>query len=113
VSNNHGDIFVYDYSDFSVRIATLLHPREWCEVMKYSPDGKFLAVGAHDDTVYIYAVSPKGDYSLHIKFEYIHSSAITALDWTLDSVHLRVIDQAYCKQFYDVQTCAQVDDDVC
>jgi WD40 repeat protein len=92
VSNNHGDIFVYDYSDFSVRIATLLHPREWCEVMKYSPDGKFLAVGAHDDTVYIYAVSPKGDYSLHIKFEYIHSSAITALDWTLDSVHLRVID---------------------
>jgi len=81
--------------------------------MKYSPDGKFLAVGAHDDTVYIYAVSPKGDYSLHIKFEYIHSSAITAMDWTLDSVHLRVIDQAYCKQFYDVQTCEQVDDEVC
>lgn len=112
VSNNHGDIFIYDYNDFSVRIATLLHPREWCEVMKYSPDGKFLAVGAHDDTVYIYSVSQKGDYALHTKFEYIHSSAITAMDWTLDSVYMRVIDQAYGKQFYDIIKSEPVDDDV-
>jgi WD40 repeat protein len=80
--------------------------------MKYSPDGKFLAVGAHDDTIYIYAISAKGDYSLHTKFEYIHSSAITAMDWTLDSVYLRAIDQAYGKQFYDIVKEEQVDDEV-
>lgn len=70
--------------------------------MKFSPDGKFFAVGAHDDTVYIYSISAKGDYALHTKFEFIHSSAITAMDWTLDSTYLRVIDQAYGKQFYDI-----------
>ena len=32
----------------------------------------------------------------------MHSSAVTALDWTRDSRYLRAIDQAYGKQYYDV-----------
>ena len=65
VSNNYGDIFIYSYNDFSDRVATLLNPREWVETMKYSPDGNWFAVGAHDDTIYVYAVDLLGSYSLH------------------------------------------------
>lgn len=97
VSNNHGDISVFDYNDFSQRICIMTAPREWVEVMKYSPDCQHLAVGAHDDTIYIYLVSPQGKYSMFQKFDYIHSSAITAMDWSKDSKYLRAIDQAYCK----------------
>ena len=65
VSNNNGDLGIFSYNDFSKKIATLLAPREWCEVMRYSPDGNFLAVGSHDDSVYVYAISDDGAYQLH------------------------------------------------
>jgi len=70
--------------------------------MKYSPDNQYLAVGGHDDTIYIYKIDVNGSYSLSWKIEYMHSSAITALDWSRDSKFIRAIDQAYLKLFYDV-----------
>jgi len=36
-------------------------PKEWTETMRFSPDGSKLAVGSHDQYVYIYDTS---DYSL-------------------------------------------------
>lgn len=48
ISNNFGDITILDYNDFSKRITTLFLSQEWCEVMKYSPDGRFFAAGSHD-----------------------------------------------------------------
>lgn len=78
--------------------------------MKYSPDGNWFAVGAHDDTIYVYAVDLTGGYSLHYQVNYVHSSAITAMDWSRDSRFLRAIDQAYAKQFYEVAYCQQVKD---
>jgi hypothetical protein len=33
--------------------------------MVYSPDGKFLAIGSHDDTIYVYKIDEKGAYSMH------------------------------------------------
>jgi WD40 repeat protein len=56
VSNNYGDIFIFDYNNFSNKVAALLNPREWVEVMKYSPDGNWLAVGSHDNNVYVYQI---------------------------------------------------------
>ena len=32
----------------------------------------------------------------------MHSSAVTALDWSRDSRYVRAIDQAYGKQYHDV-----------
>lgn len=78
--------------------------------MEYSPDGKFLALGAHDDTIYIYKISEDGKYSLHYKIEYMHSSAITAIDWSKDSRYLRAIDQAYSKMYYDITECVHIKD---
>lgn len=102
VSNNQGDISIFDYNDFSKKITTLWAPREWCEAMCYSPDGKYFAVGGHDDTIYIFEVSAEGVYTMYHKLEYMHSSAITGMDWSKDSRYLKAIDQAYAKQFYDM-----------
>lgn len=38
VSNNYGDVSILDYNDWTKRITTLYKPREWCEVLVYSPD---------------------------------------------------------------------------
>jgi microtubule-associated protein-like 1/2 len=110
LSNNHGDISIFHYDDFSQPIHKMKHPQEWVEAMEYSPDSKFLAVGAHDDTIYIYKISDDGKYTLHYKIEYMHSSAITALDWSRDSKYLRAIDQAYSKLYYDITECVHIKD---
>jgi hypothetical protein len=47
---------------------------------------------------------------MYQKIEYLHSSAITAMDWSKDSRYLKAIDQAYAKQFYDISTKSQADD---
>lgn len=40
----------------------------------------------------------------------MHSSAVTALDWSRDSKYLRAVDQAYAKIFYNVEESVQVPD---
>lgn len=111
VSNNYGDVFIVDYNDWSKRITTILKAREWCETLAYSPDGNFLAIGGHDDTIYIYKISEDGQtYGHHYTVSFVHSSAILGMDWTRDSRYLRAVDQAYAKQVYDVQECEQVKD---
>jgi len=92
VSNNYGDVMILDYNDFNRRITTLYKPREWCETLAYSPNEEYLAVGSHDDSIYIYKISESGEYSLHYSITMIHSSAITAMDWSRDSKYLRAID---------------------
>jgi WD40 repeat protein len=57
VSNNYGDVAILDYNDWTKRLTTLYKPREWCEVMVYSPDQNYLAVGSHDDSIYVYKIS--------------------------------------------------------
>jgi len=103
VSNNYGDITILDYNDFSKRITTLYKPREWCEVLVYSPNHEYLAVGSHDDSIYIYKINDKGEYTLHWSIFFVHSSAILGMDWSRDSKYLRAVDQAYAKIFYDVE----------
>ena len=40
----------------------LFDAKEWSEVMRYNPSETLLAVGSHDNNIYIYDV--KYDYSL-------------------------------------------------
>ena len=103
MSNNYGDVAILDYNDLTKRITTLYKPREWCEVMVYSPNQEFLAVGSHDDSIYVYKISGNGEYSLHWAITNTHSSAVTAIDWSKDSKYIRSIDQAYAKLFFDVE----------
>lgn len=110
VSNNYGDVNILDYNDFSKRLCTLYKPREWCEFMAYSPNEEMLAVGSHDDCIYVYKINENGEYSLHWAITFVHSSAIVNMDWSRDSKFLRAVDQAYAKIYYNVEECQQVTD---
>lgn len=87
-----------------------MEPQEWCEVLKYSPNGVYLAAGSHDNSIYIYQADssqnlPPGHEYPYQLFQVIkdrHSSAILALDWTIDSIFLRTIDQSYVKNYFDI-----------
>ena len=60
---------------------------EWSEAMCYSPCNEYLAVGSHDNFIYIYLCKKK--YKLFKKKMTGHSSFITALDWSQDSDWMR------------------------
>ena len=77
-----GKVSIRDAKDFNKKLKTLKDAGEWSEVIKYSPDGKFMAVGSHDNAVYIY--EPAKDYSLYAKFAK-HNSFVTSIDWSTDS----------------------------
>ena len=52
--------------------------KEWIEDLKFSPDGKFLAVGSHDNKVYLYSVPELQ----RVKAFGRSSSFITHIDWS-------------------------------
>lgn len=67
----------------------------------FFPDGAYLAIGSHDNYIYIFAVSEEGkQYKKHGRLSG-HSSYITHLDWSKDSQHLQSnsgdYEILYCK----------------
>ena len=109
VSNNYGDVSIYDYNDISKRVTTIYKPEKWCETLVYSPCGTMLAIGSHDCQVYVYKIEGE-EYKLIFDSKYSQSSAITAMDWSRDSKYIRAIDQAYMKVFYNIEERAQIQD---
>uniref|UniRef100_A0AAY5KBI3 HELP domain-containing protein n=1 Tax=Esox lucius TaxID=8010 RepID=A0AAY5KBI3_ESOLU len=78
---------------------------EQLSVMRYSPDGSFLAVGSHDNFIYIYTVTESGRrYSRYGKCNG-HSSFITHLDWSKDGKYIMSnsgdYEILYCKNRYE------------
>jgi len=63
-----------------------------------------LAVGSHDNNIYIYKINEKGEYVLHWALKMKFSSAVLAMDWSKDSKYIRAIDQAYTKMYFDMET---------
>ncbi|XP_027714607.1 echinoderm microtubule-associated protein-like 3 isoform X2 [Vombatus ursinus] len=57
---------------------------EQLSVVRYSPDGMYLAIGSHDNTIYIYSVSSDGAKCSRFGRCAGHSSFITHLDWSKD-----------------------------
>jgi WD40 repeat protein len=82
-------------------IATKTDAKEWIEAMSYSPCGKFLAVGSHDNNVYVYDVS--NSYHLVSKF-HKQTSFITSLDWSTDSKNIQSISGSYELLFSEAAT---------
>ena len=56
VCSNMGKTSIRDLTDFDKKICSLKHAKEWSEVAAYSPCENYLAVGSHDNKIYIYAV---------------------------------------------------------
>uniref|UniRef100_A0A8B9JDQ2 Echinoderm microtubule-associated protein-like 2 n=1 Tax=Astyanax mexicanus TaxID=7994 RepID=A0A8B9JDQ2_ASTMX len=61
---------------------------EIISVIKYSPDGAYLAVGSHDNFVYIYSVTENGRKYSRVGKCTGHSSFVTHLDWSTNSQYI-------------------------
>lgn len=55
--------------------------------MAYSPDGSMLAVGSHDNNIYVYS---SADYSKLGTLK-AHNSFIVSVDWSSDGTYLRSV----------------------
>ncbi|XP_076829713.1 echinoderm microtubule-associated protein-like 2 isoform X1 [Brachyhypopomus gauderio] len=83
-------------------VCDLTDGNEQLSVMRYSPDGSFLAVGSHDNFIYIYTVTEGGRrYSRFGKCTG-HSSFITHLDWSKDGKYIMSNSGDYEILYWDV-----------
>uniref|UniRef100_A0A8C2D7P3 EMAP like 1 n=1 Tax=Cyprinus carpio TaxID=7962 RepID=A0A8C2D7P3_CYPCA len=87
-------------------------------VMRFSPDGHFLAIGSHDNYIYMYAVAENGKKYNRVGKCSGHSSFITYLDWSVDSQYLVSNSGDYeilywipsvCKQVVSVETTRDIE----
>ncbi|XP_046925411.1 echinoderm microtubule-associated protein-like 4 isoform X2 [Lynx rufus] len=75
---------------------------EQLSVMRYSVDGTLLAVGSHDNFIYLYVVSENGrKYSRYGKCTG-HSSYITHLDWSPDNKYIMSNSGDYEILYWDI-----------
>lgn len=105
----HGDHLVIGCNDGTVRVRSVGNPstdiktfqdsQEWIEVIAFSPDGAHVAVGSHDNNIYVYGTE---DWSLKSKLT-AHNSYINCLDWSSDSKYIRSNCGAYELLFFDVE----------
>ena len=98
IAGNDGAVSIRSCSSPDVEAHLIQDSREWCEVMAFSPDNQYLAVGSHDNKVYIYNV---GSWTLHGKCV-AHSSYIMAMDWCAESKYIRSNCGAYELLFFTV-----------
>ncbi|XP_052009716.1 LOW QUALITY PROTEIN: echinoderm microtubule-associated protein-like 1 [Xyrauchen texanus] len=91
---------------------------EQLSVMRFSPDGNFLAIGSHDNYIYIYAAAENGKKYSRVGKCSGHSSFITHLDWSVDSQYLVSNSGDYeilywipsvCKQVVSVETARDIE----
>ncbi|KAF7644274.1 hypothetical protein LDENG_00224800 [Lucifuga dentata] len=75
---------------------------EQLSVMRYSPDGSFLAVGSHDNFIYIYSVTDGGRRYVRFGRCNGHSSFITHLDWSKDGKYIMSNSGDYEILYWDI-----------
>jgi WD40 repeat protein len=73
---------------------------EWIETMEYSPNEEYLAVGSHDNNIYL--VETKA-YK-QVKKLTGHSSFLKAIDWTADNKYIRSVCGAHELLFFNAKT---------
>ena len=95
-----GKVTIRTRTDLDKKIKTLKDAEEWCEVIKYSPCGKFMAAGSHDNKIYVYDVTK--DYQLYYTCNK-HNSFVTSLDWSQDSTYIRSVCGAYEKLYFSIK----------
>ncbi|XP_065208639.1 echinoderm microtubule-associated protein-like 2 isoform X2 [Planococcus citri] len=78
------------------------------QVVKFSPDGKLLALGSRDNYVYIYHVGDDARKYSRVGKCSGHSSFVTHLDWSQDGQYLRSNSGDYELLYWNAGICRQV-----
>ncbi|KAB1273690.1 Echinoderm microtubule-associated protein-like 2 [Camelus dromedarius] len=81
---------------------------EQISVVSFSPDGAYLAVGSHDNLVYVYTVDQGGRKVSRLGKCSGHSSFITHLDWAQDSSCFVTNSGDYEILYWDPTMCKQI-----
>jgi microtubule-associated protein-like 6 len=89
------------------QVSEIKEAKQWISVLRYSPDGSTLAVGARDNSIYLYSVA--NQYKRKAKFSK-HNAGINQLDFTADGKYLQSCCSAYEILFSDTSNGAQVTD---
>ncbi|GAX81084.1 hypothetical protein CEUSTIGMA_g8518.t1 [Chlamydomonas eustigma] len=100
-----GGIKIMEFHPNVAQVAWIKDSEESIDELKYSPCGRYLAAGSHDQIIYIY------DKLLGYKRVTRcigHSSTVTHFDWSADSSVLQSNDQAYELLYFDPRTGRQV-----
>ncbi|XP_065052263.1 echinoderm microtubule-associated protein-like 2 isoform X3 [Rhopilema esculentum] len=95
-------------SDTSEDKTSFQHGPEQHDAIKYSPDGKYLAVGSHDNFIYLYNVSDDGRTYKKCGKLSGPSSFVTHLDWSKDSQHIQSNSGDYEILYWHAPTCRQI-----
>ncbi|XP_033270555.1 echinoderm microtubule-associated protein-like 3 isoform X8 [Orcinus orca] len=83
-------------------VSDITDGNEQLSVVRYSPDGLYLAIGSHDNMIYIYSVSSDGAKSSRFGRCVGHSSFITHLDWSKDGNFIMSNSGDYEILYWDV-----------
>jgi WD40 repeat protein len=103
VCSNLGKVSIRSFDDFDKKVGSLKEPKHWCEVAKYSPCEDYLAIGSHDNHVYIYQIDPEThEYKLYTKDTRNHAW-INAIDWSSDSKDIRTSSGDYEVLYFNIE----------
>ncbi|XP_059215815.1 LOW QUALITY PROTEIN: echinoderm microtubule-associated protein-like 4 [Centropristis striata] len=101
IGTHSGKWYVLD-AETTDLVAIHTDGNEQLSVMRFSQDGVLLAVGSHDNFIYLYTVSERGrKYSRYGKCTG-HSSYITHLDWSPDNSFIMSNSGDYEILYWDV-----------
>ena len=98
----NGEVVIYD-EELKAQISSFHCCKEWIQDMKYSPNGKILAVSSHDNHIYIVDIENGTYKSDHMRRCMGHSSYISHIDFSEDSKFLQSTCGAYELLFWDMK----------
>jgi WD40 repeat protein/Ca2+-binding EF-hand superfamily protein len=105
VGCTNGTVIIFDYATLK-EIKSIKPSSKEISIVRYSPDGSQLAVGAHDARIYMFNVS-KGYPLENSRICKGHHSTITHLDFSKNSKVLMSNCTSYEILFWDVDSCRQ------
>ncbi|XP_038154239.1 echinoderm microtubule-associated protein-like 4 isoform X2 [Cyprinodon tularosa] len=107
IGTHSGKWFVLD-AETSDLVGIHTDGNEQLSVLRFSVDGSMLAVGSHDNFIYLYNVSDRGrKYSRYGKCTG-HSSYITHLDWSPDNKFIMSNSGDYEILYWDIPSGCQL-----
>lgn len=102
-----GKWFVVDSQTRDI-YATHTDGTEPIQVVKFSPNGKLLAIGSRDNNIYIYQVVDSYRKYFRTGRCVGHSNFISQMDWACDSVHLQTNSGDNELLYWNAEVCRQV-----